>query len=363
VTSPARGSPGTFILVCVDYWTDLDERLKQLWKWRPESGFASSVVAMTRVPAQLASLVALVAVTGCGGEVNGCLSECSGSCAANGRCVETVTSIPNAGSFAIRGASGYLGAEDDGTGTYGSILEVSLGGGAATRLAGHRQPNGGGCRTIAVDETRLYWVENYANIATMPLEGGAVSLLGYSTHHINALALHGSNLYVAEYPASVVQVPVDDSPPTVLAPPLVPVTGPPAVGVAVDDGHAYWSAGTLMKTPLTGGETESISGPFRAEGDVAVDETNAYFYDAESLMKVPLAGGEPVKLADASPSSVAVDARSVYWTEPDRVLKVPIEGGPATVLAADRLLPNCIIVHDMSAYWIEGTGIVRLTPR
>jgi len=92
---------------------------------------------------------------------------------------------------------------------------------------------------------------------------------------------------------------------------------------------------------------------------LAVDATSVYWAfcgaDNGGVMKVPLTGGSSVTLSSGQgcPFAVAVDATSVYWTEHagGSVMTVPLGGGTPVALASGRNQPWGITVDAVAVYW------------
>lgn len=81
----------------------------------------------------------------------------------------------------------------------GSIVRVPIGGGAQTTIASGRLPD---LMAIAVDATRVYWIEGYGTIgqgavAAVDKSGGTPVILASGLQDPSAIAVDDSNVYVA----------------------------------------------------------------------------------------------------------------------------------------------------------------------
>jgi hypothetical protein len=170
----------------------------------------------------------------------------------------------------------YWSSETDGT-----IQRRALDGGEISTLLDGRQSVG----QLLVDETTLYWVDNFKISSTiggfwkMPKAGGTPErvLMDAGSTHDN-LAQDADFVYY------------------------------------VHDGNN----GTIQKIPKTGGDPfEMMKGQIPYFKGVAVDKQFLYTGDTENglLFKIPLDGGDsmPVASGQHHPRAISLDATSLYW--------------------------------------------------
>jgi hypothetical protein len=223
----------------------------------------------------------------------------------------------------------YLGPSDTSGGDHCTVMQAAKRGGAAIKLATD-QP--WAYESIAVDATSVYWATN--------------PTLDHPSGSIWRVAIGGG---------TPVTLASDQYAPT---------------GVAVDGTSAYWTTGdySLMKVSLGGGMAVRIgsAGPMAA---VVLRDGFAYSFLGENVVRTPVDGGETETLAGSPgntyPQGIAVDDTSVYWTEDGWVLKVPREGGAVVRLLSQPAGASGIAVDDTSVYWIvDGAGaVMKLTPK
>lgn len=189
--------------------------------------------------------------------------------------------------------------------TNGDVMKVPIGGGVATALA-VAQTLG----PIAVNATGVYWADS-RGLMKVATAGGPVTTI-VSRSNVGAIALGTTDaFYVAEN--GIFRVPLDGGAETSIASSDQPNL------LAVDSANVYWVDATLpsllMKAPIGGGPTVTLTTELAAPFGLALDATRVYWTTGGAVMAVSVDGGAPVSLGGANPSfGIAVDATSVYWT-------------------------------------------------
>jgi len=221
---------------------------------------------------------------------------------------------------------------------------------------------------------------------TVPLGGGAPSVLAAAQKRTIGLAVAGSTVYWAnagsnawEGPASngsIVSAPLAGGTPTVLADGQ---NGP--AGIAVDDTNVYWitsgpPAGStatgagVWAVPLGGGGTPRLLaaavspvGPIAAAGGMVV------FAAGSKIMKVSSAGGDAAAIAttDRQVTGIALDGSAVYWTDADsqrtdrssddgRVHRATQDGASSSILASGQAAPGGLSLVAGTLTWCNAGG-------
>lgn len=241
----------------------------------------------------------------------------------------------------------------------GSIWRASVHGGAAERLAGDAELT----TDIAVDGTRVYWIGYPAHLASVPKDGGALTMLANEAEH---LALDGAWVYFTR-PDGVYRVAKSGGGEKRIA------EGQGVDPLAVSD-QVYFverGAGVLRAAPKEGGPSHTIGSPSAltsvyelAAGELGVfgvTSDDGVVWRANDAGFVPLARGLhcPANVAAhgedfffgraaiACASGVNADERAVMrWSH-----------GQATVAApAAQTGLTGIAVDDVNVYW-AGDGV------
>jgi hypothetical protein len=246
--------------------------------------------------------------------------------------------------LAADATSFYFIATSNPSSAAGAIYRLSRAGGAPTKLADIADATG--ARNIAVDATRVYWMDlgapmgsGMGSVHAVPIGGGADSVLATNQAIFGALAVDASSVYWAVASsdptlADIVAMPVAGGAPATLA------TGQPAPTMFVaDGGFLYWMTagsqqvdctptdGALLRIPVAGGApatlAKNIAGASAftvAGGEIAFTQLGAFCNGPSgpvgAVARVPVTGGAPVTLAPAvsDPGSVIVDGSKVYFT-------------------------------------------------
>jgi hypothetical protein len=198
----------------------------------------------------------------------------------SGGAVVTLASSQNAASIAATGGDIFWTNMFNGVGSTGSVNRIAAGGGKVTTLASKLDVP----IMLAVDANRAFWVDLGAgDVKSVPLDGGAVSVLASSDGNIGGVASDGSYVYWSS--SNGVEATCG----------LCPPPAPPSLG-----------ASTISRVPVSGGKPTVIAKGYNA------------------VMATPLAGGDAITLAtDASPEiGPVVDACAAYWVDRNVIHRV-----------------------------------------
>jgi len=228
------------------------------------------------------------------------------------------------------------------------IMQAATAGGAAavTLATGWSYP------TLAVDMTTAYWSDDSVGevqgpgalkpatrVSSIPGGGGAVStvVVAPDNQTPQSIAVDATNAYLslAVGSGSVLErVPLAGGTPVTLA--TLPngggcIAAVPLPAVQGQSAHdVYWSAGALLRVPVSGGSSTTIAPTANC---IAVDPTTVYWTTDTAVMSAPVSGGTPVTLAAVGGGELAVDATSVYWLTAQTA-------GPAATNAILKLTPK-----------------------
>jgi hypothetical protein len=257
-------------------------------------------------------------------------------------------------------------------------MSAPLGGGAAvTLVAGVWDPGPSGIPSVAVDATRVYWVN--AGAGSVPLRGGTATPLPASS----GIGLDSSHVYFGGN-RTIERAPLEGGEATTLA-----TMQPGPCSVRVYGGSVFWTTGegeTVVEAPKQGGLPATLLAPSGVGETCAFAVSDAGVFLSQTrwadggppvgdMLRIPVGGGEAVTLATVpfGQGALAVDEESVYFAGADDVLKVPVAGGAVITLARGQTNPDAIAVDGTSVYWgnrgmcgEDGTcdgAIWKLTPK
>ena len=295
-----------------------------------------------------------------------------------GTAAQLESALSNPGGLAIDGASAYWTEAGQTVGCClrhgaGTVRRVPLGGGAVTTLqVGLDVP-----AEIAVNDENIHWTEEWRLGRADKNGGTAATLYSGIESDLPRIAVFGNDVYILDG-AYIKVVPVDGGTVEKLASahfgaaddialismaitadatsvywtvkdvggaPIVqkvPRSGGDAVQIgsdpvfasptdcywriAVDSGHAYWSAGSVAypigcrvnRVPVDGGTvTTVVDQPYLA--DFAIDGQDLYFSEFEgsgSILRTPAGGGTQTPVADDVFAGVLADGGDhLYWID------------------------------------------------
>ncbi len=277
-----------------------------------------------------------------------------------------------------------------------NVMKVSLCGGLPVTLASQQTPGG-----LAVDATSVYWPSSvqdsgiYTSLVRVDKEGGATvtiatfdDIVGFPGAN-EPIAVRDGNVYWAGNATchsvldggdcggmAIISVPLTGGSTTTLA------SQQPGVGsLAVDATSVYWANwyddvnnpydGALLSVPLAGGESTTLASMQGDPDIIVVNGQNVYWWDdlGGNACFVPIQGGGVTTLltSQLSLSAMAVDAGNVYWATPapaGSIQKVAIDrAGMSVTLIDTGGNYTDIAVDGTSLYWIDGSSVVRRTPK
>lgn len=166
----------------------------------------------------------------------------------------------------------------------GAVMKVPLAGGSPTVLAAHQNMPMG----LAVLGKFVFWTAD-GKLKRVSVDGGAPTVVSPADESVGGdIALDANNIYCfathdqpmtarqqmrGETPDTrLLKVPLDGSPPTVLATNLYSPHG-----VTIDGSTVYWLDSGVMKVPIGGGTVETIGGEKEIASGIAVDGTSVYW--------------------------------------------------------------------------------------
>jgi hypothetical protein len=224
---------------------------------------------------------------------------------------------------------------------------------------------------LTSDAANVYWASTTSSwVKQLSASGGdPVVIYGGDSARATAMAAQGGNVYLAVMDdtftrGSVRRIPADGSnsdgsnSTTLVADPSAPI-----LELAVDESNLYWydNEGTVFKASLSNGLPQVIAVEQDANG-LAVDANDFYWStyglregDRASIKKVPLDGGEEAVIAELSDRYVehlAIHANDLYWVAEDGAIsRMPKAGGAITVLAKPSNTLYELTIDETHAYW------------
>jgi hypothetical protein len=276
---------------------------------------------------------------------------------------------------------------------------------------------------LATDGTMVYWADQTGAVHAVPVAGGTAKLLGTEDGYNDfpQVGVDDTYVYVAGGP-DVDRIDKATGELVVLA------SQEQIGGLAIFGGSVFWtssfepgarsaSTGSLQSVDATG-TVKTLASDLGFPGELAVDESNAYWVDSlGSVSMVPLEGGKvktpvsnqagingiaaaggyvywtnysgqvgtcglcppapPPKLGDGTlnrtsatdgtttvlatsyaAGGVTVDASYAYWTDMRTITAVPVEGGTARLVANEAAWIGPVL-DECYVYWIDTNDEVR----
>lgn len=288
--------------------------------------------------------------------------------------------------FAIDPAYAYFTTPQDGTCTgKAKLYRVSKAGGTPELLATPTQVPS----VLAVDETRLYWpdqlwtpcdgtTETGYSVFIAPKTGGTgintFSIAGNS-YPAREIALDDSRLYWINSPSSVYRA--DKSLGAAL--PLGWMEGWPE-SIAIDDTSVFWSCEHGIRTCSKGGKDDPVTiAPYEFRmAQLAADAGALYAairggpdYTVGEVYRLSKDGAIMTKLVATPgqlPARIAIDDDFVYWTSAQPfsagvppvgyVTRIAKTGGDAVTLVTGEY-PHAVAVDDSCVYWTDSHSLMR----
>jgi hypothetical protein len=313
-----------------------------------------------------------------------CGHDCgSGACAA-GVCQAwtLVDGQPASSAIAIDATSIYWSSE-----SAGQVVKAGKDGSAVTVLS---FISGSSPFTLAIDDTNVYWSEDStdAPVRRCPktgCSGVGIAVTPATLDNTGALAVDGTNVYVAEYVVGAVGRAAKGGGGALT---FVATSLGDAYGLAADDASVFFSTTSIIgavSDTVPGAATDTDdAGPYttllgtvsNALGLILASDGNLYWAennDVGGAVKwIPKGGASLANIVSANetrPLGVAVDDANVYWTaqgansatDPDSfvyvngyVARCPKAGCPASgpaMIATGLHNPSGIVVDDTAIYF------------
>jgi hypothetical protein len=263
--------------------------------------------------------------------------------------------------------------------------------------------------TLAMDESRLYWLTAAGEVHAAFRVGSAPVTLATGQTGANALALDDTHVYWTVSGSGAMSGAVRRVSKQGGAVSEVASSQPEPLGVAVDGQAVYWvnsgAPGGVMKVAVGGGAPASLT--TGAAHRLALDATQVWFLTSPGrLSAVSKSGGAPTivspgpatgtlpvgLLADAlgqawvvagsandqqlkarseaaperlvltgSITGVAANTRHLFVTMGDKVLAVPRAGGAPIEVATGQIAPRHVVVDERTVYWSTAGAELRFT--
>jgi hypothetical protein len=270
--------------------------------------------------------------------------------------------LADVGSGSAFALSGSIAAQDDtvywadGNFPQGAVGSVPADGGDRTTLATADEPIG-----LVIDDTNIYFStfgssdNAVGTIVKQPLAGGAPVTLASGLSTVGPIAIDDSNVYWTDEFGAVASVAIAGGAVHQLVP--AQYTLPPntildswPTGITVSDGLVYWTS-----TPLDG-------------------------MSPSTIQSIAIGGGSATTLAtlDTQPSGLAVDDTFVYWGEVGPIIPGSGLGAPpivnqgsirrtakdgsgtAQILSTGATYPVGPVVEDNALYYSTGSAATTL---
>jgi hypothetical protein len=215
--------------------------------------------------------------------------------------------------------------------------------------------------SVAVDDTRVYWIDNTTISAVAKTGGTPIALVSGLTGG-SALAVDATSAYWTSQ-GEVAKVALAGGTPTQLA----PLGTPYPFDLAIDASAVYWmDPGNSMvnQAGLDGSSPMSLA-KLTGSGGIAVDAHAIYWAVCTGLSDsgvVALTRGTTALTTLATgarcPLGVALDDTFVYWTDyaVGTVNKTPIAGGTTEIVASNQPGAAAIAVDATALYWTNVDG-------
>jgi hypothetical protein len=311
-------------------------------------------------------------VNNCGG----CGISCGGGWCSEGRCLVTLAEHQcGAKSLAVDETNLYwLHQCDQSDSDGGGIMKLPLAGGDPVTLAPAAGP-----MNLAIDATSVYWTTEYDSVVKVPIAGGEpFTLVPEGTGMGYGIAVGGSRVYWSEtvQPFALQTVPIGGGMPVAVAPNA-------DAFIAADFTSVYWSvlsgastadpSSTLMKGSVSGTPSLVLATVDGEAGELTVSGGRLLWNGAAGVQSIPVTGGTVTTFEGGGLYPFTVDATSIYGVHGTNLLRVPLAGGAPTTIFSDAVPKNMIalVAGQTSLYWLIGSvgidysegSIQRLTPK
>lgn len=253
----------------------------------------------------------------------------------------------------------------------------STGGTATVLLSVNNLPFGDYVRSIATDGSTVYW-SDMTTINSIPIGGGARTILASSQNEANSIVLQGNSLFWVEgvccatgQVGRIKRVPLAGGQVSVVIGDILAPNG----RLAASSATLYWieggallaseGIGRIRKAPILGGMPTTVaSGILSSQPPSVISGPFIYLGDHGAIKKLSLDGGFPEILYSIAINQndvgfindIATDDAFLYWTESNysTVRRMPISGGVATTLSTlTSARAKQIAVVNGFVYWVD----------
>lgn len=254
----------------------------------------------------------------------------------------------------------------------------STGGTATLLLSVNNLPFGDYVRSIATDGATVYWSDR-TTINSIPIGGGARTILASSQNEANSLVLQGNSLFWVEgvccatgQVGKIKRVPLAGGQVSVVIGDILAPNGRLAASSAtlywIEGGAALASEGIgrIRKAHILGGTPTTVASGILNTSNPPSVISGPFIYvgDKGAIKKLSLDGGFPEILysiginqnAAGFINDIATDDAFLYWTESNdsTVRRMPISGGLATTLSTfTSARAKQIAVVNGFVYWVD----------
>jgi hypothetical protein len=245
-----------------------------------------------------------------------------------------------------------------------TVMRVSVGGGAVTRLA---KIKGNWAFLLRLDHDHLYWTGlRTGEIWRMPKAGGVPVRVDDGAHKLMGTATDATYVYASDRsakPEGILRIPKDGGAAT-----LVSESRVLTLVLGVDHDDLYWaervdgspSNGWLLRTVATRGQSRTLAQVDAMPGQVVFSD-DIYFIAGSTAYGMSRTTGALRRLASVSAygdrGAIAVDNRYLYWGEgkTGELKRVPKSGGSASVVATGTE-PCGVLVNGQTIFWMDRGG-------
>jgi hypothetical protein len=275
-----------------------------------------------------------------------CGRTCNGGACSSGTCpVTTYATGVQLGGLAVDASFVYW----DDVNASGTISEEAIGGGAPQVVSANAN-----ALNLAVDTTRIVWMNGTTALDSRLLSGGTIATLTTFTQG-TAMFLAGGYVYFSTTDGTVGRVPEDGSSGavTITTAKLTPLS------LAVDATNVYYAdtAGYVYVVSETAqGATAALFASAAGARGIALDTTNVYWTTMTGFVVEQPKGtttSKNIASSQSQPGPVASDGVNVYWANDGdgSIHRVAVNGSSPLTLATTQGVPGTILVDATNVYW------------
>ena len=221
---------------------------------------------------------------------------------------------------------------------------------------------------LVIDANNAYWVSgNTISGYQVPLDGGTAITLFNALNSSSSVAVSAKDVYVGANgsPGAIRRYPIGGGPYGAL------VAANWVAALVVDGDVAYWISydysqqepSTVSSIALAGGTRKDLATNVGYVVGLAVDATHVYWVDGNggTVSRVPKGGGTPATIASGldGPRQVAVRGELAFVTVEGAssgtgtIVQVPISGGSPVVIASDQDHPGDVCATAAGVFWVN----------